>query len=345
MATTWGLDEIESNIQNTIESLELPGLALRIIANGDTILTQLHGVLDKVTQHPVTEHSLFLLGSITKVFTSYLLMKMVDAGKLDLKDRVVIYLPQLAEVEGGDAITFQHLASHLSGLPHMSLSMTFPEDIDGIIHAQFPQIETLIEDLRQTQLKFPPRSEFAYSNYGIALLGHTLATIADKPYRDLIHDEILEPLGMNETCFDARQRPQLDVATGYITMFGESEVMVPNDIGGFTPAGQLLSTLHDMERFARSQWEFPSPVLSAERREQMQAPIWQDTMATGWRTIGIGDSHCVYHGGAHPGYVAYLIIEPKLRMAVILLTNSGTDPGHIETLCQEIMLSLLASLD
>ena len=336
---------IETLFRDTFTALRLPGLAVSVISNNELLLSLAHGVLDTTTQQPVTAHSLFRLGSITKVFTASLLMYFAQEELLDLNDPVADYLPELASIKWGGAITFQHLATHTSGLPFMPPTASFPDDLADISSVSFPKIESLLADLDQTILSFPPGTKYAYSNYGVALLGHALSSIAKRPYRDLIETHVLGPLSMDETCFDPAQNERLSLATGYITFVAPPAIMPPVNIAGFSPAGQLFSTVHDMVQFIRAQWEDPSPVLRNDTRTRMQTQVWQTDqgMAIGWKVLEIGESQCLYHGGADPGYVSYLIIEPSLRSGVIVMTNAGSQPERIEALGNDIMLNLIVS--
>lgn len=344
MTTDWNQRVIEGLVQAVVDELGLPGLAVGIVRDDATLYAAAQGVTNLELRHPVSTRTLFRLGSITKVFTATLLMTFVEAGQVNLDDAVGEYLPQFKAFDPEGKITFQHLATHTSGLPMMPPTVTFPEGIEGIQDVTFPSIDDLLDALGQTDLLFPPGSDFTYSNYGVGILGHTLAIIGQKPYRELVAERVLQPIGMTDTVFDPHTS-QLDAATGYILFVNPPVIMPMVDIGGFTPAGQLFSNIEDMLKFARAQWGQSALGLSQQRLTEMQTTRWekQQPMGIGWKTLEIGDSQCVYHGGADPGYVSYLIAEPKQRLGVVLMTNAAPSPERIEALGNDIMLELLTT--
>lgn len=341
----WNIQQIEARIQETKDSLNISGFAVGLIHNNTTLLSKAYGVRDTSTNALATTQTLFRLGSITKVFTATLLMHFVENGTVKLDDAVITYLPKFADFDPQGKITFKHLATHTSGLPMMPPTVVLPEDIDGMQSVTFPDIHALLEVLKETEALFPAGTDFTYSNYGVAILGHTLATIANKSYQDLIQEVILQPLKMSRTVFDP-QPAHLEVATGYINFVEPPVVMPMVDIAGFEAAGQLFSTVDDMLIFIKSHWGQPSLGLTANTLAEMHKTCWEQeqAMAIGWKTIEIGDVPCIYHGGADPGYVSYLIIAPEQHLGIILMSNTAPRPDLIEALGNDIMLELLIFL-
>ncbi|MCA9886403.1 MAG: beta-lactamase family protein, partial [Anaerolineae bacterium] len=125
MTTDWNQRVIEGLVQAVVDELGLPGLAVGIVRDDATLYAAAQGVTNLESKHPVSTRTLFRLGSITKVFTATLLMTFVEAGQVNLDDAVGEYLPQFKAFDPEGKITFQHLATHTSGLPMMPPTVTF----------------------------------------------------------------------------------------------------------------------------------------------------------------------------------------------------------------------------
>ena len=137
---------------------------------------------------PVDEHTIFEIGSISKVFTSIILADMVRKGEVDFRDPVQKFLPPevVLPVSEGRAITLSHLATHRSGLPRMPNNfahgaggMTDPYPLDRMY--EFPGTCTLASDVGENYL---------YSNLGFGLLGQVLAIHAETDLETLLVDRV-----------------------------------------------------------------------------------------------------------------------------------------------------------
>ncbi|MEO1290789.1 MAG: serine hydrolase domain-containing protein [Chloroflexota bacterium] len=135
-----GLSEIESLIESTIAEHNIIGLAVGLVKDQSTTFIKPYGVSDSATQSPVTTDTLFRLGSITKIFTSYLLMQLVEAGQVQLDDAITTYLPEFKKFDSNSTVMFQHLATHTSGLPMMPPSIDLPQEIEAMQSVSFPNI-------------------------------------------------------------------------------------------------------------------------------------------------------------------------------------------------------------
>jgi len=142
--------------------------------------------------------TVFEIGSITKVFTSIILADMVERGEVALDDPVQRLLPADVRVptRNGAAITLLHLATHSSGLPRL------PENLDPADPAN-PYADYTVAQLyaflSSHELGRDIGETVEYSNLGVGLLGHALATRADSDYETLVRDRVLRPLAMLDT--------------------------------------------------------------------------------------------------------------------------------------------------
>src|SRR6185437_6389964 len=111
------LEGIEDAVHAAAERYRVPGAALAI-RRGDDVVEVATGVVNKATGVETTTDSVFQIGSITKVFTTTLMMQLVDEGRVKLDEPVCTYLPEflLANIGYAKAITVRHLLTHTSGM-------------------------------------------------------------------------------------------------------------------------------------------------------------------------------------------------------------------------------------
>src|SRR5580693_3912321 len=157
-----------------------------------------YGSPAKDDKRPVNGDTIFEIGSMTKVFTSLVLMDMVQKGEVALTDPVAKYLPSTVKVpeRNNRKITLQDLSTQSSGLPRMPSNFT-PKDPSNPF-ADY-SVEQLYQFLSSYQLTRDIGAQYEYSNLGVGLLGHVLTLRAGVDYETMVRSRICEPLGMNST--------------------------------------------------------------------------------------------------------------------------------------------------
>ena len=242
------------------------------------------------------EHTEFEIGSITKTFTADLLTRAVDRGELTLDTTV----GEIIEATGSEIndVTLEELATHTSGLPRlakMGLTQFIASVTGGNPYADHPR-EELFDAARDASLT--DRGEVAYSNFGFALLGQLLAEAADTPFPTLIQDEILTPLGMEDTYLMTPGSVPGDAPRGLTTRGRES---TPWEMDADAPAGALRSSAQDMAIWA-------AHVLSAPLPDYTWAHDTGDT---------------VFHNGGTGGFMSMLLIDPSTDTAAFAITDTN----------------------
>ena len=224
----------------TMASPPVLSLALSI-TTGHDITASVKKVL---SDSAVNEHTIYEIGSISKVFTGILLAHQSEAGKVDINDPARKYLPSTVQVpkRGGKEITLGNLADHTSGLPRMPDNFN-PKDFSNP-YADYT-VEQMYAFLSSYQLPRDVGVEYEYSNLAQGLLGHILALNADTSYEDLMISTIAGPLGMNETKIVFDENMKKNLAIGHS---GGREVS-NWDIPTLAGAGGIRSSVHDMLKF------------------------------------------------------------------------------------------------
>jgi len=169
-----------------------------VVHHGHVVFRQGYGVTDLRTLHPIQPNTNFRLASFTKQFTATCIMLLVHDGKLHYDDHLTDIFPEFPAY--GKAITIRNLLNHTSGLPDYEdlLMRKYPntteDKIPQILDAGVLQ---LLE--QQSSGKFPPGSEWQYSNSGYSVLAMVVEKASGKPFGQFLHDRIFAPLKMNNT--------------------------------------------------------------------------------------------------------------------------------------------------
>lgn len=208
--STWALDvadhaAIEALINNTIAPLmdehRIPGMAVALSINGQQHYFN-YGLANQEAEIPVTDETLFELGSVSKIFTAALAGYAQSSGDLSLSDPASQHLAAL-EGSAFDEITLLELGTYTAG----ELPLQFPESVQS--EAQ------MIDYYRQWQPESAPGSHRLYSNPSIGLLGYLTAQRLGKPYETLMEEALFAPLGLEQSYFQVPEQQQAHYAYGY----------------------------------------------------------------------------------------------------------------------------------
>src|SRR5690606_14026664 len=143
-------------------------------------------------------------GSITKPFTAMAVLKLRDAGKLELDAEAARYLPELSKVKSPSAdaarISVRHLLTHTSRLPRQAVTA---DDTNGNGTSEL----ALLDGRPGIELEFEPGSRYQYSNLGFTLLGMVVACVSGVSFRRYMCEQLFAPLGLNSAEWDAKAVP------------------------------------------------------------------------------------------------------------------------------------------
>src|SRR5579863_6447129 len=223
-----------------------------------------YGSLAKNDKRPLNGDTIFEIGSMTKVFTSLVLMDMVQKGEVAVTDPVSKFLPASVKVpeRNGKKITLQDLSTQSSGLPRMPTNFA-PKDPANPYADYSP--EKLYQFLSGYQLTRDIGDKYEYSNLGVGLLGHALTLRAGSSYEAMVKSRVLDPLGINNTRVTLTPEMKARLALGHAANLS----VVPNwDIDALAGAGALRSSANDMLTFLAANLGYTNtplaPAMAAE---------------------------------------------------------------------------------
>lgn len=239
--------QLEQGIEATMHKSHIPGLALAIVQEHKLIYARGFGVTSVEDGGiPVTPETLFRIGSITKPLTGTAIMRLVEAGKLDLDTPVKAYIDWfcLSDPEATTHVTLRMLLSHTSGLPTdgQHLGKRDPEGLEAYVREQIPAY----------QLLAPPNTVMSYSNPGLNLVGYIAEVASGKHYAEFMQEAVFEPLQMHRTTFDTTKAMTYPLAQSHdLDKDGKLHVQhqFADNVAHY-PSGFAISTVMDLANFA-----------------------------------------------------------------------------------------------
>jgi D-alanyl-D-alanine-carboxypeptidase/D-alanyl-D-alanine-endopeptidase len=286
-----------------------------------------YGSPAKDDKRPLNGDTIFEIGSITKVFTSLVLMDMVQKGEVAVTDPVSKYLPATVKIpeRNNKKITLQDLSTQSSGLPRMPSNFS-PKD-NSNPYADY-SVEQLYQFLSGYQLTRDIGAQYEYSNLGVGLLGHVLTLRAGMDYETLVRSRICEPLGMSSTSVTLSPEMKARLAIGHSPTLSA----VPNwDLSTLAGAGALRSSANDMLTFLAANLGYTKTPLAAAMAAELsiRRPTGSPDMeiAYGWHVQTKNGNSIIWHNGGTGGYRTYIGFDPKSHAGVVVLSNISTAAG------------------
>jgi CubicO group peptidase (beta-lactamase class C family) len=263
----------------------------------------------------------FEVGSITKALTGMLLADAIDRGEVSLATMIGDLLPDAAGTAFG-SITFREVCTHTSGLPRRPGGpLALLRGIRFLVLGTHPYREMTASDVLKSapRQRLRGRGQFRYSNLGGAVLGQLLAIGAGVEYEPLLTERILAPLGMTATVVAS---PQQTAPPGWSSRGRQRPPWAT--MGGFAPAGGVISTLGDMARLAVALLNGSAPgsgSLTPIEGVATAGPNRASGMFWGIESDPGTNRRMIAHSGQTGGYSSFLGLALTGGRAMIVLAN------------------------
>lgn len=340
-APTWADAEVEIAVGHVVEkALGSPGavgFSVSVGIDGRVALEKGYGLCELEHEVPTTARTVFRIGSITKQFTSALVMRLVEQGKVDVDELAATYLPEV-DFAGRD-VTVRQLLNHSSGIA--SYTDLGPEWQKTL--ALELTDEELLALFTQAPPDFAPGEGWKYNNSGYYLLGMLVEAVSGERYPQLITG-MCAPLGMPRTRYGSNTDLIKDRAQGYQWTLESLQ----NDglIGMSQPgaAGALLSTAGELVRWAHALAE--GTIVSSESYVEMTTPTVTFDGSTHDYGFGLmmgvrNGQRWVGHGGGINGFNSMLTHYPGAGLVVCVISNS--EKASAGDLAEQIAAVLLVA--
>lgn len=315
-AQSFNTQKMNSFMQALDQNRKFMG-TVAVAENGKTVYSNAFGYADVENKIKNTPETRFRIGSISKTFTSVLVMKAVEENKLKLDEKLSKYFPQ---IKNADKITLEHLLNHRSGIHNVT---ALPDYLTWNSKAITPK--DMVAKITAAGSDFEPGKSMSYSNSNYILLSYILETAYQKTYAKLLEEKITKPLGLNNTYFGKAIDPANKEAYSYV--FAENFVKdAETDMSVPTGAGAVVSTTGDLLKFANAL--FGGKVVSAASLEKMMKMT--DGYGYGLFSVPFNGLTGYGHTGGIDGFTSALYHFPENKTTYVMLSNgSAFDSNRI----------------
>lgn len=338
---------VEANLPGMMREARMPGFAIAVVRDGETIYAEAFGARDSAKNLPATTDTLFGIGSITKSFVAISILQLAEQGKLSLDDPVSKYLP-FTLGRPDEPILIRHFLTHSPGFPNLGtstvlLSRGLGRDT-GVPMSSAADFFRFINGARD-EILFSPGEHFFYNNAAWRMLGAIVQQVSGMPFHQYVTENVIRPLGMERSTFDIDQLyADADHLTPYLKKDDGVEAAkfpYPNpthnpDFSFLTAAGGIASSVTEMTGYLNmliAQGGYPGGQLVSPRsmRAMQQRHIRRPDGDYGLRGYGFGlnvtpdflGHKLVDHGGSIVVSTAYMSFVPNAKIGVVMMGNSG----------------------
>ena len=294
-----------------------------LVAHDGMVFEKGYGVADKDVHILNTPQTRFRLGSVTKQFTAMAILMLQERGKLQVQDRMCLYVPDCPQ--DWQTITIEQLLTHTSGIPDYTNFADF-----AVTWTQPVTVEQLIARFKDKPLDFSPGSVFRYSSSGYVLLGYIIERLSKMSYAAFLQQYIFGPLAMKNSGYDTRYPALPQHATGYYSGYVKPDAY---DMSVLYAAGALYSTVEDL--YIWDQALMTHKLVSQQSLDAMFALHVPCPASSGGgclqrADIGYGygwflaqepQGRLIYHLGRIDGFLSYNGFYPATNVVVVVLSN------------------------
>ncbi|ELR70087.1 Beta-lactamase [Fulvivirga imtechensis AK7] len=307
-----------------------PGASLAIVKDGTVIYQKAFGVKSAGGKDSVDIDTRFRIASVSKGFSAVLAGLVARDSLLCWDDNMIHYLKYPVQGKMKD-ITIRNILSHTCGFQYQAYS-TLVED-------ELPR-DAIISRLLTLKLSRHPGDIHSYQNVAYSLIEPILESIYDRPFTELMTDQIFTPLGMSHTTIS------------YDSMINGVNVAMPHGYrrGAFVPAtikssyynvaaaGGINSSISDMAQWLRAMLGYRPEVVPHEVLDQVFEPVISMRVKNpyfsqlykprsgyygmGWRIIEYPEDTIIYHGGYANGYKSGIAFDRDKKIGICVLTNA-----------------------
>ena len=327
---------------------ESPGLEVAVVKDGRAILVKSYGSANLEQHVPVSNNSVFRIGSVTKQFTAVALLLLAEEGKVSLQDKLSKYYPNFPRAND---ITLDEMLHHTSGIYNYTSAPNFT--VDGMIHRSTDEMVEFIGKLPKTQ-DFEPGTNWSYSNSAYFILGGVVEKAAGAPLAKVFKTRFFTPLGMSHSALDDEteivsgrasgysgtapgkftnaafismsipggagsvRSTATDLATWNAALFG-GKILKPASLAAMLTPGKLNNGENSGTAMAKMTAAAGGPAAAASAKREYGYALFL-SQDEGHRKID--------HGGGIYGFSASLSEFPDDKTTVVVLSNAiGKDVG------------------
>jgi len=328
------LSGLDTEIENLLKAYNAVGLSVAIVENNRTIYSKGFGFRDMENKLPVSENTIFPIGSITKSFTASLLGILENQNQLSLKDKPSLYIPKLQFYNDkmDNLITIEDLLCHKSGIG----------GVDGTcVFFSADKRENLMPRLKYLKPNGAIKDSWIYSNLGYIIAGTIIEKTTNESWEKNVEDKIFKPLHMNSSSSSITEMLKAkDYSFGYGLSNNQTKKVLFAELNNDKPGGAINSTTNDMANWMITwlnngtfQTNEILPKNYIQEATSMKAidnglppeisdpSVYTFGYGYGWKVNSYKGHYKVHHGGNVSGFSSQLAMFPTDNLGIVVLTN------------------------
>ena len=285
--------------------------------NGKELFSKSYGLADRQRNIRSTKETRFFLASISAMFTSAAVMKLVDEGKISLDDKLSKYFPGF---KNGDRITIHHMLTERTGLPRIGSQ----RKVNYSKLTESPQtLDQLIDYIKGYDLSFDPGTKYEHSRSSYILLARIIELVSGKTFGDYLDQEVFRPLGMKNSghfTYETNYKDIPNLAMGY-RQKGVSDLALDQQIHWSSKTGHasIFSTAADLARYGEA--ALAKELLSNDSWRKTLTDHHDSSFGYGWFVSSKGKRIRYTASGGSPGFSCYMAVYPKEKLVIVMLSN------------------------
>lgn len=316
-----------------------PGVAALVVKDGQPVLRKGYGLANVELGVPVRPEHVFRIGSTTKMFTATAVMVLVDEGRIALDAPVSRYLPDAPPQ--WDKVTIEHLLTHTSGLPNLTLDSGYWRTTARLEHT----LDELVAPARTRPLLSAPGTTFAYNNTGYHVLAQVVEKVSGQEFFAFVDRRIVQPLGLKHTGPGDDKLLIPGLVTG--CRAGPTPA-IPLANSNLHAAGGMVSTVDDLAVFITALQA--GRIVSPAGVKRMNTPY---VLSNGQPSeYGLGEwlrtvngHHLVGHGGYVLNFYSQLEMDIDANIVTVTLHNGDKLGGDNEVLSRQMIVAAQGGQD
>lgn len=328
-----GDSQLDVVIEQAMRTHSVPGASVAVVSNGAVTWAKGYGMANPAGGLFVTSETVFEAASVSKAVTAWGIMKLVEAGKLNLDAPVEQYLTRWhlpPSKYDHKQVTLRRILSHTAGLSQGGDPGMEPGDkVPTLVEA----LNGAVPSMGALHVAFPPGENYAYSSIAYALLELVIEEVTGEPFAVYMQREILDPLGMVNSSFEMTPKLRVKRAVGH----DWHNNAMPEYQFATRGMGGLRTTSADLALFIAALMTGPNGkpvgrgVLTPKSVAETFKPVPYTNEAASGLKAGLGYDQlviidntlvAVHKGGDQRGFHTMIVMAPEAAEGIVILANS-----------------------
>jgi CubicO group peptidase (beta-lactamase class C family) len=315
--------KIDSLVKPLLSS-ESPGGTALVVKDGEILYKKAFGLADLESAVVMKPDHVFRIGSITKQFTAFAIMKLAEQGKLSLQDSITRFIKEYPT--NGFVITIENLLTHTSGIKNITGMPTWTSEVQR----KDLSPKELVNFFKNEPIEFSPGSAYRYSNSNYILLGYIIELVTGSTYGQFLSETFFQPLGMTNSGYDNFSAIIIDRVKGYQKINGQYKNADFLSMTQPFSAGAIVSNTRDLYTWYNS--IMTHKLVGKEYLKKAQARFMLSSgqltsYGYGWELGNIQGSPAVRHGGKINGFITSSVYLPDEKVFVAIFSNCDCTNG------------------